>query len=114
LSPAPVLAEQLFSLREIAFCFILKRGLIILYKGENSTFGCEDFEDWFAFGEASDTEVSEALEECESKLERYKFSKPRLHMRVRVHAGILLNLYKRKMQNQYVRLNFPRKTFEKY
>ncbi|MFA6567932.1 MAG: hypothetical protein WCS96_06940, partial [Victivallales bacterium] len=34
------------------------------------TFGCEDFEDWFAFGEAFDTGVSEALDECESKLER--------------------------------------------
>jgi hypothetical protein len=42
----------------------------ILHMGKNLTFGCEDFEDWFAFGEAFDTEVSEALDKCESKLER--------------------------------------------
>jgi hypothetical protein len=88
-------------------------GRYILYKVENLTFGCEDFEGWFAFGEAFDTKVSEAIEECESKLERYKFSKPSLHVRTRARVNPLLNLYKRKMQNQYVRLNFPGKTFEK-
>ncbi|MFA6567783.1 MAG: hypothetical protein WCS96_06180 [Victivallales bacterium] len=46
------------------------RSYFILHTGENLTFGCEDFEDWFAFGEAFDTGVSEALDECESKLER--------------------------------------------
>jgi hypothetical protein len=39
---------------------------VILHTGENLTFACEDFGDWFAFGEAFDTEISEALDKCES------------------------------------------------
>jgi hypothetical protein len=55
--------------------------------------------------------INRAVTDAIGGLARYKFSKPRLPVRIRTQTGPLLNLYKRKMQNQCVRLNFLRNAF---